>query len=377
MTRLASTPLRVVVAVLLLAAGAAAATAQVGVVRVYTKVELLERKGWAAVTAGNAAAAAAAFGEALKAEPRRATLHVGLAVVAALRGRDDEAESALRRALALDPNVPQGRRLLGLVLYRRGNLAEAIRTFEAVVAAEPDNTELRVTLERWQREFDLQTRMQTEVGSAFTVSFDGPAEAPLADKVLESLDRASWRIGAALGTYPLTPVPVVLYTKEQFTDVTRAPEWAAGGFDGTIRIPMRDALDKQAELDRVLAHELTHAFVRSIAARGVPLWLNEGLAVALERDQPLDLGPMPEVPVRVHLERLPQSFSGLSSEQADAAYAVSGLAGQRLLDLYGGPAVTSLLRDLGEGVDFASAFEHRMQQTFDDFESQLLASQPQ
>ena len=104
--------------------------------------------------------------------------------------------------------------------------------------------------------------MQQAVGSHFTVSFDGPAEAALAAEALDSLDRAYWRIGSVLTTYPNEPIPVVLYTTEQFRDVTRSPGWAAGAFDGTIRVPMRGALDDPKELDRVLAHEFTHAVVR-------------------------------------------------------------------------------------------------------------------
>src|SRR5437867_6280623 len=137
-------------------------------------------------------------------------------------------------------------------------------------------------LDRWRRELDLHDRMQRAIGSHFTVSFEGPAEAELAAQALESLDRAYWRIGPLLGVYPSDPIPVVLYTSEQFRDITRSPSWAAGAYDGTIRVPMRGALDKGTELDRVLAHEFTHALIRSLATRGVPAWLNEGLATALE-----------------------------------------------------------------------------------------------
>ena len=97
------------------------------------------------------------------------------------------------------------------------------------------------------------------------------------------LDRAYWRIGLLLGgTYPNEPVPVVLYTGEQFRDITRSPSWAAGAYDGIIRVPMRGALDNPTELDRVLSHEFAHALIRNLAPRGVPTWLNEGLATALE-----------------------------------------------------------------------------------------------
>ena len=68
------------------------------------------------------------------------------------------------------------------------------------------------------------------------------------------------------------PIAVVLYTGEQFRDITRAPSWAAGAYDGVIRVPMRGALDKREELDRVLSHEFTHALIRTLASRGVPAW---------------------------------------------------------------------------------------------------------
>src|SRR6185436_13684106 len=85
-------------------------------------------------------------------------------------------------------------------------------------------------------------RLRLAVGNHFTVSFEGPQEEELAARALESLDKAYWRIGATLNIFPATPVAVVLYTAEEFRDITRAPAWAAGAFDGTIRVPMRGAL---------------------------------------------------------------------------------------------------------------------------------------
>ncbi len=76
----------------------------------------------------------------------------------------------------------------------------------------------------------------------------------------------------------------MLYSGEQFHDITRSPQWAAAAFDGTIRVPMRGAGEKGEDLDRVLAHEFSHALIRSLATRGLPTWLNEGLASVLEGD---------------------------------------------------------------------------------------------
>jgi len=221
----------------------------------------------------------------------------------------------------------------------------------------------------------MPDRLELAVGNHFTVSFEGPQQADLAARALESLDRAYWRVGDTLNSFPADPVPVVLYTTEEFRDITRAPGWAAGAYDGTIRIPMRGALGKQEELDRVLAHEFTHALIRSLAPRNVPTWLNEGIAAALERDSvswatdrvKTAGGPAP-------LAALTRSFGRFSGGQAEVAYATSALAARALLDANGGVAMSNLLRDLGNGEPLASAFEHRMNEPFDQFSERFRSS---
>ena len=330
---------------------------------------LLERSAWDALRAGSAHTAAEAFREALAADPKNARLHLGAAMAAALERRDRDAKDALDRALTLDPKLTQARALLGQVQYRLGDFAGAIRTYDTLVAIAPDDRDAQATVERWRRELELHDRMQQAVSSHFTVSFEGPAEAALAAEALEVLDRAYWRIGLLLGgTYPNEPVPVVLYTSEQFRDITRSPAWAAGAYDGIIRVPMRGAADNPKELDRVLSHEFTHALIRGLASRGVPGWLNEGLATALETG---DLGwaerQVGSQAKPVPLRALQSGFGRLTGDQAQLAYATSALAARRLIEEAGGFAIANLLRDLGEGVDFETAFLHRIQRPFSEF----------
>jgi hypothetical protein len=97
----------------------------------------------------------------------------------------------------------------------------------------------------------------------------------------------------------------------------------------------------------------------------VPIWLNEGLAAALEGDdldwaraRPAGLTALPP------LQALESGFGRLDGAQAQLAYAASALAVRRLLDEAGPAAVVNLLRDLGEGLDFEAAFLHRIQRTF-------------
>ena len=336
------------------------------------KTALLERAGWDALAAGQPHAAADSFREAIASDPKNPRLYLGAGTAAYLERRDTEAKEALDHALALDPRMTRARALLGQVLHRSGDSPGAIRAYETLATEAPDDKEARATLERWHREAELRDRMQQAIGQHFTVSFEGPEEAALATKALDSLERAYWRIGDTLGTYPTEPIAVVLYTSEQFRDITRSPSWAAGAYDGTIRVPMRGALDNEKELDRVLAHEFTHALIRSLATHGVPGWLNEGLATALETG---DLQwaerrlRQPRAPVS--LATLQASFGSLSGDQAQLAYATSAMAVRRLVEEAGGFAIANLLRDLGDGVDFDAAFAHRIQRTFADFQASL------
>lgn len=333
------------------------------------RTALLERDGFELLEAGQPRRAAEAFQEALKSDPKNARLHLGAGIAAYMERRDADARDQFERALALDARLSEARVVLGQVLRRQGDFAGAVRVYEALVAEHPDLQAAADTLDRWRRELDLHERMRLAVGERFTVSFEGPAEEELASRALASLDRAYWRIGALLGaTYPLDPIPVVLYTREQFRDVTRSPAWAAGAYDGIIRVPVRGALDKADELDRVLAHEFAHALVRGLAARGVPTWLNEGLASAVESDSTSWAGERLQASgIAIPLADLTTSFARLSSEQAELAYAGSAIVVRRMLDEAGGYAVAQLLRDLGEGVELEAAFLRRIQRTFADF----------
>lgn len=339
------------------------------------RTALLERDAFAALEKGQARRAAEMFRQALDADPRNAQLHLGAGLAAYLERRDPDAAEALERALGLDPSLAQAREVLGQVLRRQGDLAGAIRVYATLVGLRPDRTEAAATLERWRRELELHDRMLQTVDSHFTISFEGPGEAALASRAIESLNRAYWRIGGMLGTYPSNPIAVVLYTNEQFRDITRSPAWAAAAYDGTIRMPMRGALENVEELERVLAHEFTHALVRTLAARNIPAWLNEGLATALETES-LSLAEerLRETGRTVSLKRLSAakgSFGQLDGRDAQWMYAVSAGAVGRLLEEAGGVALANLLRDLGEGAEFEAAFDRRMPRSFEAFADSL------
>jgi tetratricopeptide (TPR) repeat protein len=336
------------------------------------RVGMLEQAGWDAIKAGQAAVAADAFKEAIALDPKNASLRAGAGMAAALQRRDADAKAHFEQALVLDPRLSLARAQMAQIIRRQGDFHEAIRQLEIVAADRPGDAAVRDLLDRWKKERDLHDRMRLEVGEFFTVSFEGPEDAALAAQAIESLTKAYWRIGDLFNAYPPKSIPVVLYTREQFRDVTRSPQWAAAVYDGIIRVPMRGAGEKGEDLDRVLAHEFAHALIRSLATRTLPTWLNEGLASVLESDDltwaTRAVGTAGFVPT---LNRLTPPFSKLSGGDAQLAYAASALAARRLLDEAGGAAIANLLRDLGDGVEFETAFQRRIQKSLAEFEASL------
>jgi len=193
----------------------------------------------------------------------------------------------------------------------------------------------------------------------------------LAARATSVLSAAFWRIGKALGAYPSAPINVILYSERQFHDITGAPEWSAGGFDGQIRMPVRGAAQNLAEFDRVLTHELTHAMLKTIASRNLPAWLNEGLAMYFEgRDTAISERRLAAARLFVPLAVLQTSFARLNAAQAVIAYEESAFATRALIDRIGSAGVGQLLQDLGAGQTMDQAIE-RFGITFAAFESDL------
>jgi len=329
----------------------------------------LSKAGWDALNAGRVEEAASAFDQALRSGPQSASTLLGAGLAARLQGRTDDVRRFLVDALKIDPSLTPASLLLGNVLYQSGDLDGAIDVYQRAAALSPNNQQLNRQLETWQKEAALHSGFRQTLGDHFTVLFEGPAEADLATRAVTLLEADYWRIGTALSIYPTSVTTVILYTREQFRDITRSPEWAGGAFDGRIRIPVQGALQNSAEFERVLAHEFTHALIQSVAARGVPTWLHEGLADCFDgSDIRKKEEQVRQSETRVPLTRLEESFEGLTAKDASLAYAESAVAVRTLLDDVGPPALVSLLSDLGRGIPFAEAFERNILISYTEFQ---------
>jgi hypothetical protein len=122
----------------------------------------------------------------------------------------------------------------------------------------------------------------------FDLSYDGERGDLLggAFQITPQLERAYQQYGELFDVWPVEKdqpkIRIVLYRREGFHEATGIGHWAGGLFDGTVRVPVEDMQKEKVDLERVLRHEIAHAFVSAAGGATVPGWLNEGLAQYLE-----------------------------------------------------------------------------------------------
>jgi tetratricopeptide (TPR) repeat protein len=332
--------------------------------------EALVARGEAALGAKRYRDAFDAFAAAAHARPRDVSLYAAAGYAAELLGQMADAQQWLERALQIDAQYTTASTILGRVLYQQGKVTEAVSVLETALRYAPASPDVTRQLAEWRKEADLQSRFYESRGAHFSVLFEGPADDAVARKVIEILEHAYYRIGGALNTYPARTITVLLYTQQQFQDVTRSPGWTGGVYDGRIKLPVAGALSRGADLQRVAEHEFVHAVVSTMAGTAVPTWLHEGLAMTLEEgggawaDEALA-----RTPVRASLASLSSGFSALNSQQATLAYAQSAFAVKKMVALRGMPAVVSLIQELGRGATFESAFERSIFMSLGEFDA--------
>ncbi len=323
-----------------------------------TVVELNDA-GWKMLQSGEGARAGKLFAEALALKPNDPVLLFGAGAAAHLDGRPRDAMGRLQRALEFNPGLTGASLLLGQIAYAENDVATAIAVYEKALKYAPNDRDLASRLASWRKEADTHQGFDERRLDRFSVMFQGHADAPLALRATEVLNSSFWEIGRALGAFPPNNVAVMLYTDRQFRDITQAPEWAGGVYDGRIRVPAAGAARSPESFERVLVHELTHSIIANLAPRGIPVWLHEGLAQYFEGDDPQAAQRRLRATGRtIPLRSLEGSFMRLSAADAQIAYDESLVA---VTHIFQRPGFNwpSLFRALGEN--------DRTEHTFDNF----------
>ena len=286
------------------------------------------------------------------------------------RDASKDATATLQQALEIDPRFVDASRLLGAIAYSKGDLALAIATYEKALKHAPEDARLAADLIEWRRGSRRASRLRRAPLRSVQRHVPGARRRALASDATRHLDAAFWRIGQKLGVYPANPVVVMLYTEKQFRDITRAPEWSNGQYDGRIRIPVAGATASPTPSRGSWRTSSRMPWCRAWRRRGVPAWLHEGMAQYFAGD---DLqGARRRVKARgtpVPLKRLERGFGELNAADAAAAYDQS-LAAVGLLFERADFGWSRLLGDLAGGEPFERAIE-RFGFSYADLEAAL------
>lgn len=249
----------------------------------------------------------------------------------------------------------------GRVSYDTGDLLGALTLWRRALELEPGNAVVKNLVQKVERELPVESRMDRGYSSMFDISFDAELPSGLSAEVLDALESAYAQIGGDFERFPTRRVPVLLYTKKDFTSVTAGPDWSGGLYDGKIRLPLGNVTKMTQPLRAVLFHEYTHVLIADIAGRGVPTWLNEGLAEYEGRSQfnypDKELERAGKDGKLLGLATVTGPFLGMGSGEAALAYQQSHSMVKFLLSNYGWQPVREILKSLCEKVPADQAFK--------------------
>jgi len=339
------------------------------------------RKGlaaaWAAIgvshqRAGRLRQSRDALAKAVEARPESAEYHLLSAQVLFREGDLRSARRETDRVLELAPDSAPARELSGNLYNREGRLNLAAGEWAA--AAQTGGSQmLAEKLRRIRRDMAAEQGLERQASRFFAIQYDRDVPAPLVQGFFKLLDEAFNTLHDRLGEYPREEIPVILYSQVVFRDVTRAPDWSGGLFDGrVIRIPVGglSTVEEATGLLSILTHEMTHAFLYRMAPEGLPLWFNEGLATAFQGWDPARIRVwFAEHPPGglATLEDVDRVLRGRGGD-VTAAYAAARLAINELVEMRGFGAVRRIIAAVGAGQAFEEVFRDEVRLNLAEFQ---------
>ena len=188
------------------------------------------------------------------------------------------AEKAVRELLCDAPHDTNLQMHLAIILYEQERYEEC-RSYIASLNFKNQDLELidkkAASLIREMAELGIERSMH------FRVEFEGNLSKRDVMEALAVLEVAYDSLCRLFDFHPENKMHLVLYESPQYQGVGPRPEWVGAVYDGKLRIPV-NVMEYQEVYRPMFFHELTHAFVRAMTRRPVPLWINEGIAQIID-----------------------------------------------------------------------------------------------
>jgi tetratricopeptide (TPR) repeat protein len=288
----------------------------------------------------------------------------------------DPLEHARRFTPDTAPAGPDVAKLMGWAYYGANKMNLAIQEWKRAERLRPD-AEVEQALQKAERDTSQEESYREGETAHFSLKYYGGAAPQLAAGILRSLEDDFREIETQLDYTPTEPIAVILYTGQDFSDITRAPNWVGALNDGRIRIPVQGLSGVTPELGRVLKHELTHSFVRQKSHNRAPTWLQEGIAQWMEGKRTsrvsgelLDLAAQNETP---SLNSLEGSWMALPGNSAAFAYAWSLAVVESIIQSGGITDISRLLDRIATSSSTESALRETLRCDYAELEQQAVS----
>jgi tetratricopeptide (TPR) repeat protein len=268
----------------------------------------------------------------------------------------DVARYELERAMTIRPDSPEVLYYLGLVQFETDNRQQALELWEQALKLSPGRKEIIELLAKARKENAVESSMDSGHSSRFDLTYDPGVDTAFALAILDVLESAANQVGAELGLFPESRVPVGIYKRADYKTVTDSPDWSGGFYDGKIRLPFGSLNEITPAMRGILYHEYAHVVVFELTRGNCPLWLNEGIAEMFGRIQYNRPLPALKQAVRerklVDFRKLEANFSEFSPTEAALAYQQSYALVNYMVTTYGWHRVNKILSGLGTGLSF-------------------------
>ncbi len=295
------------------------------------------------------------------------------------RSEFKESLDYLERARRFAPDNADVAKLAGWAYYGSNKLDQAVAEWKRALALRPD-TEVQRALDKALADKQEEESYKENESSHFKLRYSGTAEPALAREVLHTLETHFSAIESELNYTPPDSIGVILYTQDAFSDITKAPAWAGALNDGRIRVPVEGLTGVDAELSRVLKHELTHSFItqktRSACMAGrscsnrAPTWMQEGLAQWMEgKRSGENAAALLEIygeGQAIPLNRLEGSWMGMSGNAAHFAYVWALANIEYIVQADGMSDIERILDRVGSGMATEGALREVLHSDYND-----------
>ena len=296
-----------------------------------------------------------------------AVIYLDLAYQAFENEESNNSDYLLRSAASYDQDNPYIHMLSGELAYKVDDYYKAEKDWEKAFKLNSQIPHIKEKLEKVRKEREIEGKFKSRYSGNFKLKFEGVEKSDLAYTASEILREAYREVGRDFDVFPNKVIAVIIYPDEKLQNLGYFPDWAAGIYDGKIRIGERLGKDSML-LKGVLYHEYAHVVIHHLAKDNVPLWFNEGLAEyeARKFKRPYQRKGRRQMLLKANRKKLLLDFNQLagmqlvelnqlSSETLELVYAQSESFVSYLIERYSIYHITTVLKKLGDSQSIEKA----------------------